>query len=146
MIRVLQTSTVVKTTMAEPANIDTNPGYETTDARITPLAQVGIFMAILVAVSFVSMIVLFKVLAYYQPIFDDPVPVLASSRIVTDEPRLQVDPPAQKIALDRNIQEILASYGWIDEKVKVARIPIERAIVLVSQSKIELPTRGQTVQ
>ncbi len=146
MIRVLQTSTVVKTTMAEPANIDTNPGYETTDARITPLAQVGIFMAILVAVSFVSMIVLFKVFAYYQPIFDDPVPVLASARIVTDEPRLQVDPPAQKIAMDRNVKEILTSYGWIDEKVKVARIPIERAIVLVSQSKIELPTRGQTVQ
>ena len=89
-------------------------------------------------VSFVSMIVLFRVFDYYQPLFDDPVPALAKARVVADSPRLQVDPPAQKIALDRDIQQTLNSYGWIDPQVKVARIPVSRAIDLVSSGKLSL--------
>lgn len=132
--------------MAENAKTDNNPGYETTDAHISPLALTGFFMAALMAVSFVSMIVLFKVFAYYQPIFDDPVPALASARIISEEPRLQIDPPAQKIALERNATETLASYGWVDKQVKVARIPISRAIVLVSQNKVPLIDQMPTAQ
>jgi len=132
--------------MAEHDNSDNSPGYETTDAHITPLALTGFTMAALMVVSFVSMIVLFKVFAYYQPTFDNPVPPLASARIPNEGPRLQIDPPAQKIALNRNIKETLSSYGWIDEQVKVARIPIERAIVLVSKGQLPLINQGQTAQ
>ena len=75
-----------------------SPGYETTDAQIAPLVSTGVFIFALMFVSFVSMIVLFRVFDYYQPLFDDPVPALAKARVVADSPRLQVDPPAQKIA------------------------------------------------
>ena len=132
--------------MAEHDNSDNSPGYETTDAHITPLALTGFTMAALMVVSFVSMIVLFKVFAYYQPTFDNPVPPLAAERITNEGARLQIDPPAQKIALNRNIKETLSSYGWIDEQVKVARIPIERAIVLVSKGQLPLINQGQTAQ
>ena len=131
--------------MAEQANSE-NPGYETTDARITPLVQTGFFIGLLVVVAFVSMIVLFKVFAYYQPLFDDPVPPLAASRIVNDGPRLQIDPPAQKLILERNAQETLESYGWVDEQVKVARIPVDRAIDLVSQGKLQFITGATATQ
>ena len=133
--------------MAEHDNSGNNPGYETTDAHITPLALTGFTMAALMVVSFVSMIVLFKVFAYYQPTFDNPVPPLAAERITNEGARLQIDPPAQKIALNRNIKETLSSYGWIDEQVKVARIPIERAVVLVSKGQFPLINQqGQTAQ
>ncbi len=132
--------------MAEHDNSDNNPGYETTDAHITPLALTGFTMAALMVVSFVSMIVLFKIFAYYQPTFDNPVPPLAAERITNEGPRLQIDPPAQKIALNRNTKETLSSYGWIDEQVKVARIPIERAIVLVSKGQLPLINQRQTAQ
>ena len=132
--------------MAEDANTEANPGYETTDARITPLAQTGFFIALLVVVSFVSMIVLFKVFAYYQPLFDEPVPPLAAARIVNDAPRLQIDPPAQKLILERNVQETLNSYGWVDEQVKVVRIPVDRAIDLVSEGKLQLITEATAAQ
>lgn len=132
--------------MAEHDKSGNNPGYETTDAHITPLALTGFTMAALMVVSFISMIVLFKVFAYYQPTFDNPVPPLASARITNEGPRLQIDPPSQKIALNRNIKETLSSYGWIDEQVKVARIPIERAVVLVSKGQFPLINQGQTAQ
>ena len=126
--------------MAEQAHNQTNSGYETTDARVTPLAQTGLFIAALVIVSFVSMIVLFRVLAYYQERFDDPVPPLVDNRIASDAPRLQVDPPKQKFELAQNEAATLNSYGWIDQQVKVVHIPIERAIDLVSEGKMPLIT------
>jgi len=132
--------------MAEHDKSDSNPGYETTDAHIMPLALTGLSMAVLVIVSFISMIVLFKVFAYYQPIFDDPVPALASARITSDAPRLQIDPPAQKIALELSNKDILSSYGWVDEQVKVARIPIVRALALASRGQLPLINQEQTAQ
>ena len=121
--------------MVEPSD---SPGYEATDAHIAPLVSTGIFIFALMVVSFVSMIVLFRVFNYYQPLFDDPVPALAKERVVSESPRLLVDPPAQKIALDHDIQQTLNSYGWIDPQVKVARIPVSRAIDLVSSGKLSL--------
>ncbi len=124
--------------MAERSHDPNNSGYETTDARITPLAQTGLFIVALVVASFVGMIVLFRVFAYYQPLFDDPVPPLVADRIASDAPRLQVDPPKQKSELAQSEAALLGSYGWIDQQVKVVHIPIERAIDLVSEGKIQL--------
>ena len=48
--------------MAEQAHDQSNSGYETTDARVTPLAQTGLFITALVIASFIGMIVLFRAL------------------------------------------------------------------------------------
>ena len=124
--------------MAEQAPQSTHSGYETTDARITPLAQTGLFITALVIASFVGMLVLFRVFAYYQPLFDDPVPPLVANRIASTAPRLQVDPPKQKVELAQSEAALLNSYGWIDQQVKVVHIPIERAMDLVSTGKMPL--------
>ena len=126
--------------MAEQVPHQTNSGYETTDARVTPLAKTGAFVAVLVIASFISMIVLFRALAYYQQYFDDPVPPLVDNRVASDAPRLQVDPPKQKFELAQSEAAILNSYGWIDEQVQVVHIPIERAIDLVSEGQMPLIT------
>ena len=126
--------------MAEQAPHQTNSGYETTDARVTPLAKTGAFVAVLVIASFISMIVLFRAFAYYQPLFDDPVPPLVENRVASDAPRLQVDPPKQKFELAQSEAAVLNSYGWIDEQVQVVHIPIERAIDLVSEGQMPLIT------
>ena len=123
--------------MAEQHN-QTKSGYETTDAQVKPLAQTGVFLTALVIASFIGMIVLFRVFDYYQPLFDEPVPPLVENRVASDAPRLQVDPPKQKFELAQSESELLNSYGWIDEQVKVVHIPIERAIDLVSEGKMPL--------
>ena len=125
--------------MAEQAHDQNNSGYETTDARVTPLAQTGLFLTVLVIASFVSMIVLFRALRLLpSQLFDDPVPPLVENRVASDAPRLQVDPPRQKFELAQSEAAILNSYGWIDVQVKVVHIPIERAIDLVSEGKMPL--------
>ena len=86
-----------------------NPGYETRDAQISPLVKTGLFIFALMVISFVSMTILFRVFNYYQPMFDDPVPPLATARVINNSPRLQVDPPAEKLAYDRKTEEMLSS-------------------------------------
>jgi hypothetical protein len=62
------------------------------------------------------------------------------------EPRLENDERGQlnKIRLDE--EQTLNSYGWVDEKAKTVRIPIERAMDLVAQRGLPVrpPAAAQT--
>ena len=51
----------------------TNPGYEATDADVTPLFKFLAFLAVFIVFSILAVILLFKVLTYYQPLLDDEV-------------------------------------------------------------------------
>ena len=74
-------------------------GHEVTDADPNPLAKVGIALAGLVLAAFVLMILLFRIFAYYQPMFDDDPHPLRDQRAASSEPRLQPDPPRQRAQL-----------------------------------------------
>ena len=128
--------------MADHLQDSDNPGYETSDAQIKPLLYIGLVVLVLMAASFLGMIPLFKVLGYYQPLFDEPVPTLAHERQTSSGPRLQPDPPRQKFDLADREDEILGTYAWVDEELKVARIPIDRTIELVSSGALSLPKAG----
>jgi hypothetical protein len=49
-------------------------------------------------------------------------------------PRLQVDPQRDLEQLRESERELLDSYGWIDRPAGLARIPIDRAIDIVSEN------------
>ena len=49
------------------------------------------------------------------------------------EPRLENDERNQLTQIRLNEERVLNSYGWVDEKSKTIRIPIERAMDLVAQ-------------
>jgi hypothetical protein len=49
-------------------------------------------------------------------------------RLLTAQPRLQIDPAADLAALRAAQQRILAGYGWVDRGRGVARIPIGQAM------------------
>jgi hypothetical protein len=59
-------------------------------------------------------------------------------------PLLEVDERGQlhKFVMDQEKQ--LNSYGWVDEKAGVARIPIDRAIEIVAQRGLPVYTQGAT--
>lgn len=48
-------------------------------------------------------------------------------------PQLQSNPAADLAAMRRRDRQILESYGWIDQRAGVIRIPIERAMQLSAQ-------------
>jgi hypothetical protein len=52
--------------------------------------------------------------------------------VIPPSPRLQADPPPDRIAQYRLQTRQLESYGWIDGGHRVAHIPIERAMALLA--------------
>lgn len=58
-------------------------------------------------------------------------------------PQLEIDERTQLDQVRLKEEEMLATYGWVDQKAGVVRIPIERAMDLIAQRG--LPTRTQEV-
>lgn len=56
-------------------------------------------------------------------------------------PQLEIDERTQLDQIRLKEEEMLATYGWVDQKAGIVRIPIERAMDLITQRG--LPTRSQ---
>lgn len=128
--------------MTEPSKKSRDLGYETSDAQVKPMIVSGVVILLLMAASFIGIIPLFKILDYYQPLFDEPTPPMASERVFQlSEPRLEIDPPRQNYFYKRETNQQMSSYAWVDRDLKIARIPVDRAIKLVSSGAIEWPQK-----
>jgi len=57
---------------------------------------------------------------------------LLKDRQMPPEPRLQVDPPRDLALYLGRQNELLSTYGWTNERLHVARIPIKRAMMIVA--------------
>lgn len=121
---------------AEVSEASRAAGHEVTDADAGPLVKVGIALAILVIIGFVGMIVMFRTLAYVQPLYegaDEPHP-LSETRAPMSGPRLQPDPPREKGQLEAYEAQQLTTYDWVDKESGIARIPVDRAIDILASS------------
>ena len=65
-----------------------------------------------------------------------------SSELRQDFPRLQLAPAREMEAFMADQRRLLNSYGWIDQTAGVVRIPVERAMELITQRG--LPRWGTT--
>ena len=124
------------------------PGYEQSDASAGVLAKVAIVLAVSLVTIFVVIVVLFKVFNYVQPrLFDQEPHPLAPARQLASEPRLQLDPPQQKIDMRATESEVLTTYDWVDREMGLVRIPIDRAIaILASQGRLPQKTDSTEVE
>ena len=126
--------------MADQTMASIEAGHETTDAQGGPLLKIGIAMAVLVIVSFVGMVVMFKVLAYYQPLLQGVPHPLSSTRVETlSEPLLETDAPRLRLALRAEEDEKLHGYS-LDTDTGVAKIPIGRAMDLIAERGLPVKT------
>jgi hypothetical protein len=126
--------------MAQHENSDKH--YETRDAQIRPILVFGgILIVVTVFVLFV-MKWMFDTFNAQEAKLDPPPPPLADFQRQPSTPRLQVN-SAQELSEMRTAEDnVLNSYDWIDKEKGIVRIPIERAIELLSQKG--LPTRTET--
>ena len=99
------------------------------------LAAVGIFLAV---------VGLYKLFEAQHPSPDAPSRIAWNPRLLAPEPRLQIYPTADWEKYQGEEKKKLNSYGWVDRRNGVIRIPIERAMELVVQRG--LPTRGPGTQ
>jgi len=128
-------------------NEDFNPGYETTDVAPGAVWIVAAGLVVSVVLVFVAITLMFHFLqrrdlaAQRRSEMDRVTKAVAATRPRFPEPRLQVAPRVDLAAWRAREDVVLHSYGWIDRKAGVVRIPIERAMDLIAGRG--LPVRGQ---
>jgi hypothetical protein len=104
-------------------------GVERTDVdpRFPALVGVGALLMVVLAI-------LLTMLLLHNPWVP---PEVRTPSMLTPAPRapyhLDVDPTNRLIALRERAQRQLTSYGWVDRKAGIVRIPIERAMALVAK-------------
>jgi hypothetical protein len=59
---------------------------------------------------------------------------LARTAAAPNGPRLEVNPHADRLAVEAPAYRTLQSYGWSDRKAGLARVPIERAMDLQARA------------
>ena len=98
------------------------PGYETRDASAIPLLTFGV--GLIVALVVVELLML----GFYR--------LFMSERPKPIQERAETNIYEQLRDLRRDEDATLSSYGWVDRKAGVVRIPIDRAIDLVAEKGI----------
>lgn len=115
-------------------------GYEARDVPVRRLLKIVVPLGILVLVLHVLLVllgVLFDRLAE-QP----PGPVLEQVELVPPPPRLQPQPEVELEEVLNRQQELLHGYGWVDRDAGIARLPIERAMVILAERGWPNPVEG----
>jgi len=105
--------------------------HESSDANARDLAKYGGGLLVLLVAALAAMSVLFRYLAV-QPDPNAGTATMAESRELPPEPRLQVTPTPDLERVLKSGDSVLASYGWVDRKAGIVRIPIERAMDLMA--------------
>lgn len=109
------------------------PDYRDGEVDARQILLFGAGLGAIVLVALVLMALLVSRFAHRAATADprpSPLPE-AHAKLVPPEPRLQVSPPADMRAMRTEQSTTLTTYGWVDEKAGIARIPIARAEALL---------------
>jgi hypothetical protein len=115
--------------------------HETSDANIRNLIIFGVGLSLLVVGGLLVSGIVFHYFVGHQDL-GPPASPFENVRMLPPEPRLQVSAPKDLKQYQAAQGEILNSYGWVDQKAGVVRIPIDRAMDILLQKG--LPVRGAT--
>ena len=117
-------------------------GYETRDANPNMLFMIGGGLIVLILVFMFIVLGVLKIFEAHRPTTGEPPPpATAEAHVVPPEPRLQTDPQADYERFFAREDSVLRSYGWVDQPLGIARIPIDTAIAILAAR--ELPYRPQ---
>ena len=101
------------------------PGYETLDVNPRSLMTFGVILTAFLAVTIIATLGVYKLFINEK----EPVPVLPAVA-----PNLDIYDVLRDLRASE--KEQLTTYGWVDRKAGVVRIPIERALDLAAQRGI----------
>lgn len=121
--------------------MDDERHHETRDMDIRPIVMFGAALVGSTAAVLLLMAWLFGYFAAREARLDVPPSPLAETRRPPPEPRLQIAPATDLEEIRGTEDAALNSYGWVDRKAGILRIPIDRAITLLAQRG--LPVRPQ---
>ena len=116
-------------------------GYEGSDTSVHNVALLaGAFIGLLIF-GFIVGYGTFKILSPEETVSGPP-GLVQTGRVLPPAPRLQVDARKDLAAYQKEQQQTLDTYGWMDQKAGVVRIPIDRAMDLLLEKG--LPVRAES--
>ncbi len=113
-----------------------NGRAEVYERRDMSVRLIGTFLAGLIVTVIVVLLLMGWLFDYFQAREaqrDLPPSPLAEARQVPSGPILQVAPRQDLKAMRIEEDALLHSYGWVDQKTGIVRIPIDRAMKLLAQ-------------
>ena len=114
-------------------------GHETTDVNIWAIGRFGIGLAVL---CILTLVLLFGLFRYFQ-FRENTAAVKVIDPVRTfPQPQLQTTPKLDLKEVREAEDQMLSTYGWVDQPKGVVRIPIDRAIELLAQRG--LPARADS--
>lgn len=121
-------------------------GHETSDANIRIVAKFGIGLFIFIVVSLVIVRVTFDYFAKRQGLGPPASPFEDTRKLPPPGmPVLQPKPAEEFKHYFEQQQEQLSTYGWVDQKDGIVRMPIDRAMDLLVQRGLPVQKEmGQT--
>jgi len=125
--------------LKNPAN-SAVAGHELSDLNPRSIALFGAVLAVIIGATLLAAYALLHV--FYSDVLPTrPLPSpLSYNREPTPEPRLSVKPGEELVAMRAKESKVLTSYDWVDREKGVVRIPIARAIEIITQRG--LPARA----
>ncbi|MCQ4320817.1 hypothetical protein [Stutzerimonas stutzeri] len=118
-------------------------GFEHHDAKVRVLLMIGFGLVIALAVSLAAVGLL---LGYYHATPEPPVSGLERDRIIPPEPRLETRALGNGQEVIHEAQQRLSRYAWVDREAGVARIPLQRARVLLLERGWPAPVEASGEQ
>jgi hypothetical protein len=109
-----------------------SPAHERTDASAWTIVKVGIGLTILVIATDFALRSFTNSLQRHDPIVEEPVTGDPDAPI-TPPPRLQRSEGLDMKQLLTGEKERLDTYGWVDAKQKIVRVPINAAMQMIAE-------------
>lgn len=123
----------------KPPAENSKPLHETRDATVRYIVLFGIGMAVAVVAAFFVSWGALRFFEKYQSL-GSPASPLAKGRVLPPPgiPRLQAHPHQDLERYLAREKEILNSYGWVDRKDGIVRIPIQRAMNILLKNGLSV--------
>lgn len=102
-------------------------GYETTDVRIAGVLWTALGLTVTLLIIGAAVAIAVVLLRHPGPTGRSAPTEIETTSLTPPEPRLQVEPMRDAAELHTQAEQVLHSYGWVDRKGGIVRIPIERA-------------------
>lgn len=126
-----------------PGRIETPPppSHETRDADTRKLAWMGVAMVALVVFGFIVTEIAFHVFVGIRPI--KPPTALFTRSQMPPPPLIQEHSGGELARYLEGQDQLLDTYGWVNRKAGIVRIPISRAMALLLQKGFPVRPPGQ---
>jgi hypothetical protein len=129
----LPPSSSPKSSLPQSSLSKSSAGHEVSDAGVRPIVLVGAGLASTLAVVGLVVYGLFQYLSAHGSTSPQSNPMTVFDSQIPPVPHIEEHPAIEIQTLRAEEDRTLSTYGWVDKKTGVVRIPIDRAMELQLQ-------------